>query len=544
MSRDEFSDSSVVKLPFASTAVQGGSMNQYKAEVIVVGGGLSGLSAAKLLREQGVDVVVLEARDRVGGRTFTIQNDKVRYVDLGGAYVGPTQNRLLRLAREFGVKTFLTNEVEDLAFFSRGSMKRFRGTFPPMGGLLSWLDMNNLFRTIDQLGEEIPLDAPWTAPHAAEWDSMTMQQFFDKHCWTRAANSFGREFIEVNVTSEPYEVSALWFLWYVKGAGGSFRIFGTTNGGQERKFVGGSQQISIKMAEKIGNDRVLLNHPVSKIEHKPSEVVVQDVNGNRYTAKYAIIAAPLPIQNKIIYDPPLPSLRNQLLQRAPMGSVIKTFMYYSTPFWRRKGLCGSSAIDDKDGLVGFTLDHVMPDGSHPALMGFILADKARRYVELTPDERKSRIAHLYSKVFQTDEALHPVHYEEKDWLGEQWSGGCYTTMMPPGFLTKFGSYLRRPIGRMYFAGTETATQWSGYMDGAVQAGERAAREILHTMGKIRADQIWQAEPEDMEVKARPFDVSFWESNAPSVPGLLKLLGFTSLLSAAGAGGFVYYKYLR
>nr|UXK97412.1 monoamine oxidase [Haliotis discus hannai] len=544
MSRDEFSDSSVVKLTFASTAVQGGSMNQYKAEVIVVGGGLSGLSAAKLLREQGVDVVVLEARDRVGGRTFTIQNDKVRYVDLGGAYVGPTQNRLLRLAREFGVKTFLTNEVEDLAFFSRGGMKRFRGTFPPMGGLLSWLDMNNLFRTIDRLGEEIPLDAPWTAPHAAEWDSMTMQQFFDKHCWTRSTKTFMTMFVNVNVTSEPTEVSALWFLWYIANCGGMNRIFSTENGGQERKFVGGSQQISIKMAEKIGNDRVLLNHPVSKIEHKPSEVVVQDVNGNRYTAKYVIIAAPLPIQNKIIYDPPLPSLRNQLLQRAPMGSVIKTFMYYSTPFWRRKGLCGSSAIDDKDGLVGFTLDHVMPDGSHPALMGFILADKARRYVELTPDERKSRIAHLYSKVFQTDEALHPVHYEEKDWLGEQWSGGCYTTMMPPGFLTKFGSYLRRPIGRMYFAGTETATQWSGYMDGAVQAGERAAREILHTMGKIRADQIWQSEPEDMEVKPRPFNVSFWESNAPSVPGLLKLLGLTSLLSAAGAGGFVYYKYLR
>ncbi|XP_046568745.1 LOW QUALITY PROTEIN: amine oxidase [flavin-containing]-like [Haliotis rubra] len=346
-------------------------------------------------------------------------------------------------------------------------------------------------------------------------------------CCFRGGCYVGRELVQINVCCEPNEVSLLALLWYMKSAGGTSRINGTENGAQERKFIGGSQQISIKMAEKIGNDRVLLNHPVSKIENKTTEVIAQDVNGNRYTAKYLIVASPLPIQNKIIYDPPLPSRRNQMLQRAPMGSVIKTFMYYSTPFWRRKGLCGSSAIDDEEGLVGFTLDHVMPDGSHPALMGFILADKARRYVELTPEERKSRIAHLYSKVFQTDEALHPVHYQKG---------------LP--MKIRFFSDLRKPIGRMYFAGTETATKWSGYMDGAVQAGERAAREILHTMGKIRADQIWQTEPEDAEVKPRPFDSSFWERNAPSVPGLLKLLGVTTLFSAAGAGGYAYHKYFR
>ncbi|XP_041355941.1 amine oxidase [flavin-containing]-like isoform X2 [Gigantopelta aegis] len=351
-------------------------------------------------------------------------------------------------------------------------------------------------------------------------------------------------FIEVNVTSEPYEASLLWFLWYIAACGGINRIFGITNGGQERKFVGGSMQISEGLAKKLGNEKVLLKSPVTKIEQKAHEVVVQDLNGKQFSAKYVIVATPLPLQQKIVYEPPLPSRRNQLIQRLPMGSVIKTFMYYNTPFWRKKGCCGSAAIDDQDGLIGFCLDDVKPDGSHPAIMGFILADKARKYCDLTKEERKKRISELYSKVFQTDEALNPIHYEEMDWLAEQWSGGCYTTMMPPGFLTKFGREIRKPIGRLYFAGTETATYWSGYMEGAIQAGERAGREILAEMGKIRSDQIWQDEPEDKEILPHPFETSFWERHAPSVPVFLCLTTTALLVGGGVAGTLVYHKYFR
>uniref|UniRef100_K1QSR4 Amine oxidase n=1 Tax=Magallana gigas TaxID=29159 RepID=K1QSR4_MAGGI len=139
--------------------------------------------------------------------------------------------------------------------------------------------------------------------------------------------------------------------------------------------------------------------------------------------------------------------------------------------------CGIASIDDDAAMVEFTMDDINPDGKHPVLMGFVLADKAKRFVAMTLEERKEKTCRLYAKVFQSDEALHPIHYEEKNWLGEQWSGGCYTAMMPPGFLTNFGEEIRRPEGNLYFAGTETATQWSGYMEGEVQAGERAAREI-------------------------------------------------------------------
>lgn len=508
--------------------------------VIVVGGGLSGLSSAKLLHDQGVSVLLLEARDRVGGRTFTIFNDKVKYVDLGGAYVGPTQNRLLRMAREFNVKTFFTNENEDLVMFHKGISHKFRGAFPKMN-FLARLDMNNLLRLMDQMAEEIPISEPWKAPKAREWDTMTMKDFYDKVIWTKTCRTFADLFVNVNVTVEPYECSLLWFLNYVPRCGGTNRIFSTTNGGQERKFEGGSQQISKAIAKYLG-DRVLLEHPVCKITQNEREVIVKDINGREFKAQYVIMASPVSLQNQINFTPTLPTLRNQLLQRIPMGTVIKTFLYYDRPYWREKGMCGSSAIMEEGSIIGFTLDDVKPDGSHPALMGFILATNAHHYIKLTREQRRDRIAKLYAKVFQCEQLAHPIHYEEKNWAEEKYSGGCYTAMLPPGFLTVFGEELRKPVNRCFFAGTETATQWAGYMEGAIQAGERAAREILCEMGKIGKHEIWQDEPEDSEVKARPFEETFFERHMPSVPGFLRASGFSLTMIAVAAAAFWYLQY--
>ncbi|XP_068602341.1 amine oxidase [flavin-containing] [Brachionichthys hirsutus] len=509
-------------------------------DVIVVGGGISGLSAAKLLKANGLNPVVLEARDRVGGRTFTVRNKETQWVDLGGAYVGPTQNRILRLAHEYGIKTYKVNMLGDLVHYVNGKPYPFTGSFPPMWNPFVWLDFNNLWRTMDKMGAEIPREAPWAAPRAEEWDKMSMLELFEKICWTSTARHFATLFVNVNVTSEPHEVSALWFLWYVKQCGGTMRIFSTSNGGQERKFVGGSGQISECIAKELG-ERVKLESPVYSIDQSGGAMLVKTLKNETYQARYVIMATPPTLNMKIHFKPELPPLRNQLIQRVPMGSVIKCMVYYRENFWKKRGYCGIMVIEDDDAPIGLTLDDTKPDGTAPAIMGFILSSRCRTLTSLTKEERLKKICEIYARVLGTDEALHPVHYEEKNWCEEEYSGGCYTAYFPPGILTQYGKVLREPLGNLYFAGTETATEWSGYMEGAVEAGERAAREVLCSMGRIHQSLIWQKEPECLDVPALPFHTTFFEKNSPSVGGLLKFVGVSTLLCAATTAGLMAYK---
>uniref|UniRef100_A0A3P9HRR4 monoamine oxidase n=1 Tax=Oryzias latipes TaxID=8090 RepID=A0A3P9HRR4_ORYLA len=260
---------------------------------------------------------------------------------------------------------------------------------------------------------------------------------------------------------------------------------------QERKFLGGSGQISEGMTKRTGD-----------------LVVVETVNKETYMVSRQ--------RNPIL-------VHRMSFVHVPMGSVIKCMVYYKEKFWRKKSYCGTMVIEEEGAPIGLTLDDTKPDGTVPAIMGL------------------KRICEIYSRVLGSEEALHPVHYEEKNWCEEEYSGGCYTAYFPPGILTQFGKVLREPVGRLFFAGTETATEWSGYMEGAVQAGERAAREIMCAMGKIHLNQVWQTEPESMDVPALPFHTTFWERNLPSVGGLLRFMVVSSFLSVAAAAGFVAYK---
>ncbi|XP_066212219.1 amine oxidase [flavin-containing] A [Saccopteryx leptura] len=505
-------------------------------DVVVIGGGISGLSAAKLLAEHEVNVLVLEARDRVGGRTYTIRNKYVDYVDVGGAYVGPTQNKILRLSKELGLETYKVNVNERVVQYVKGKTYPFRGAFPPVWNPIAYLDYNNLWRTLDNMGKEIPADAPWDAPHAEEWDKITMKELIEKICWTQTAKQFASLFVNINVTSEPHEVSALWFLWYVKQCGGTTRIFSVTNGGQERKFVGGSGQVSEKIMNLLG-DRVKLRHPVASIDQTGDNIIIETLNHEVYQCNYVIIAIPPTLISKIHFSPEMPTERNQLVQRLPMGAIIKCMMYYKEAFWKKKDYCGCMIIQDEEAPISITLDDTKPDGSLPAIMGFILARKAVQLAKLHKDERKRKICELYAKVLGS-EALQPVHYEEKNWCEEQYSGGCYTAYFPPGIMTRYGRVIRQPVGRIYFAGTETATHWSGYMEGAVEAGEREARSILNVLGKVAKQEDFE-EPESEDVPATEITHTFLERNLPSVPGLLKIIGFSTSVTALC---FLAYKF--
>lgn len=358
---------------------------------------------------------------------------------------------------------------------------------------------------------------------------MTYQDFCDKICYTKQGRAIANTILELILVSSTYESSLLWVLWYTKLCQGTMRMLNVTNGGQERKFIGGSQQISERIAARLG-DAVKLKSPVVNIVQLNGGVIVKTLTGKTYKANFVILAIPPILQMKIHYDPPLPIIRNQMIQRCPMGSVMKCIFYYKTQFWRKKGFCGSTLVDtDEENPISATFDDTKPDGSYPALIGFVGADKVRKLTNLSREERKEKFSKCLYNIFGLKEFKQPIHYEEFNWMAEQYSGGCYTAMFPPGFLTRYGKILRDPVGRLFFAGTETATTWTGYMEGAIQAGERAAREILYKMGKIKKEDIWQTEPPAKDIVDIPFKRTWWERNQPSVPGFYCLVGCTIVL---------------
>lgn len=506
-----------------------------KFQVIVIGAGLSGLSAAKWLQESGIDVLVLEARGRVGGRTFTKKDSKIKYADFGGSYIASNQYHLLSLAKELGVETYAINDDLKSIYFSEtgGRQLYSKCGHPKFYNPFAYLDHNHFFRTVDEFCREIPSEAPWMAPKAEQWDKITVREFSEKLLWTRATKELVEVLCDSFIASGAYESSLLWFLWYAKLCNGTRRIFFSTGGDPEMKFVGGSQQISEKIATKLGN-RVLLNKPVCEIDQRGKTVIVSTLDGCEYEADYVILSIPPPLQMKIHFIPTLPPLRNQMIQRIPMGSVYKIHVYYKRNFWREKGMCGASlVVGSEEHPVAFTLDDTKPDGTLPAITGFIVADKARRLCDKTQEERKNLIIKSFAKIFNSPEALEPEHYEEYNWMTDQYSGGGYTVTFPPGCLTMYGKILREPVDRVYFAGSETATMWLGYMEGAISAGKRAAREVLHAQGTISKDKIWYEEFQTEEGTLLATRMSFWERNLPSVTGFLKILSFGVALSVAG-----------
>ncbi|XP_014675035.1 PREDICTED: amine oxidase [flavin-containing] A-like [Priapulus caudatus] len=459
------------------------------------------------------------------------------YTDFGGAYVGPTQNRVLRLAKELGLTFYYVNEKELSIDYRKGKRRMYQGTIPPVWNPLVLLDLNNVMREVDAFAKLVPVDAPWSAERAVEWDSMTVKEYISKACWFSCTASVMRLAVSSLLTSEPHELSFLSFLWYIHSGQGILRMANITNGAQERKFVGGAQQLSERMAERLGT-RVKLSQPCIRVEQTQNgDYIITTKNNDHYRANHIISAVPQALLNRIEFIPTLPPLKIQLIQRIPMGSIIKTMTFYKTAFWRDYGCCGS--VISHNGPVVYCIDDTKPDGSFPCIMGFVVADRARELCGTTPEERKKTICKHYVESFGMKEFMHPVNYAEKNWMEEEYSGGCYTSGMPPGVLTKYGRVLREPFGDIYFAGTESATYWSGYMEGAIQAGERAAREVLAAMGTENPSNIDPIEPADADVSDTFIGPSRLELMLPSLGALLTL----SSIGGAVIACAVAYKYI-
>jgi monoamine oxidase len=442
-----------------------------RVDVVVVGAGLAGLSAASDLVQAGHSVAVLEARDRVGGRTLNYALGGGKVVEVGGEWVGPGQDRILARAHSFGIKTFKTytqgNQVLDYA----GKLTHFTGLIPPLPQPDAD-DFGQLLATIIKLEATIPLDQPWTAPNGAALDSQTLETFKLANSSTLGARFLLDLATKAVFAAEPRDLSLLHALFYMNSGQGILNLTSTAGGAQDSRLVGGSQLVSIRMAERLGS-RVVLGAPVRSIGQSSSGVVVAGDQGS-WRGKHVIVALAPTLAGRIDYAPALPALRDQLTQRVPQGSVIKFEAVYPKPFWRAAGLNGYSNSDRPP--VRFTYDNSPPSGTPGVLLGFVTGEDARRLGTQGAAARRRSVLACFVRLFGSA-AAKPQTLIEHNWSNELWTRGCYAGYMPPGVWSDFGSALRAPVGRIHWGGTETSEVFNGYMDGAVRSGERAASEV-------------------------------------------------------------------
>lgn len=447
-----------------------------RVDVLVVGAGLSGLAAARVLAAAGREVLVLEARDRVGGRTLNHSIGNGHVVEVGGEFVGPTQDRILALAQAVGVETFLVyNEGSDVEIIGGQRSLYPAATGVPTDPRTQRL-LVDLLAKLDPIAKEVGPAAPWRAKRAKELDHTTFAEFARPFVGNRL-----RPILEAVNNSvwgvDSDQLSLLYVASYAAAAGDAqnpgslFRLVSTAGGAQEQRFVGGSQLVAQRVAEQLG-DRVLLRTPVTGLALTGSGARVY-AEQRVIDAERVIVAVPPPLA--LEFTRGLSQRRAKLLAGMHMGHLIKSEAVYPAPFWRAEGLSGQGISDE--GIASVPFDNSPPDGSVGVLFGFTGGRAADRLARLPAGERRRLVLERFRQ-YVGDMALSPTQFVEHDWRSAKWTRGCPTGIPRPGILSRYGDTLRAPIGPVHFAGTETSDYWQGYMDGAVRSGERAARETL------------------------------------------------------------------
>lgn len=446
------------------------------ALVIVIGAGLAGLSAARVLVAGGLDVTVIEARGRVGGRTEGGRCADGTPIELGGQWLGPTQTRMYELVGELGLETFPTyNEgrhVVDLAG-KRSTMASKKGAVPRLSPFVL-ADLGQGLARFARLARTVPLDEPWRARRARQLDRETFDTWIHRNLRTRLGREYFHIATEAVFSAEASDMSALHAAFYAHSGGDFETLLAVDQGAQQDRIAGGSIRISEAMANELG-ERVVLDQPVRTVAHSGSGIRVTTRTGADFEGDHVIVTLPPTLAGRLEYSPGLPSWRDQLTQRLPAGSVIKLYCIYDQPFWRADALTGQAASDV--GPVKITFDNSPPSGTPGVLMGFIEGNDGREWARRSLEERKAAAIDCFVRYFGP-QAGSPIEYLERDWMAEEFSRGCYGAHFTPGVWTAYGPALRAPIGPIHWAGAECSPVWNGYMEGAVRSGESTAREIL------------------------------------------------------------------
>ena len=454
-------------------------------DVLILGAGYAGLAAARHLRSRGRKIAVIEANDRVGGRARDRTLGDGRRVELGGQYIVPDQTRVRELARELGLEPYASWNEGDWFLGFQGRVGRYRSS--PARCLVDDLGQPPAVRseieaTVQELTElylSVPAATPWLHPKAVEWDGVTFESWLEGRVKTKPARRFFSLATNQAFSTEPAEISLLQMLWFLKTSHG---LPGWALGGpQADRLDGGTGLLAERLAEGLGKD-VLLGQPVQSVHQGDGTVSITTGRGT-YRASAALVCLPPHLTNTVRFDPPLPSDLYRAFDGLQAGMAIKVQAVYEVPFWRGDGWSGNGIAFE--GPQAFTFDNTPRAGTPGVLLGFISAAQATKWSRLPPERRKAAALGRWAEVFGKP-ALEPIDYFEMNWPAEPFIRAGHGCHFSPGVWKALGPALggeRMPrFGRVWWASSDLAKDWVGYLEGAIRAGEQAGREIDGDLG--------------------------------------------------------------
>ncbi|WP_204532686.1 flavin monoamine oxidase family protein [Arthrobacter tumbae] len=461
------------------------TMRIIESDVVVVGAGPSGLTAARELRKAGHSVTVLEARDRVGGRTHTDVIDGA-VLEIGGQWVSPDQEALIGLLDELVLETYSRyREGESVYIGADGKAIRYTGEMFPVSRRTS-AEMSRLIDELDRLAAQMDPKAPWEHPQARELDTVSF------HSWLRqqsgdeeACNNIGL-FIAGGMLTKPAHAFSTLQAVLMAASAGSFSHLVDEDFILDKRVVGGMQSVSERMAAELGDD-VVLNSPVRTLRWSEgqdgSTSVTAKSENVTVNARYAIMAVPPNLYSRVSYEPPLPRRQHQMHQHQSLGLVIKVHAVYETPFWREDGLSGTGF--SAGSIVQEVYDNTNHQDPRGTLVAFISDEKADAVFELSVEDRRRQILESIAG-FLGPKALQPEVYYESDWGSEEWTRGAYAASYDLGGLHRYAKHQLTPVGPIYWSSSDLAAEGYQHVDGAIRMGQLTARNITTALQKQRA----------------------------------------------------------
>ena len=450
-------------------------MNKIHRDVVVIGAGATGLTAAHRLREAGYSVIVLEARDRVGGRLLTDHIDGQLF-EIGGQWVSPDQTELIQTLANLGLKTYPRYREGDSIYIGADGRRRlFTGEIFPTGERTR-AEIERLIDVLDTLVADIDPAAPWAHPQADQFDRVSFASWLEAQTDDAEAQQNIALFIAAAMLTKPAHAFSLLQALLMAASAGSFSNLVDADFILDQRVIGGLQQVPLLLAEKLGGD-VLLEQPVTSLTWNDSAVTARTATLTVH-ARAAIVAVPPNLQSRIRFDPPLPRLRQQLHQHQSLGLVIKVHATYPTPFWREQGLSATAFSPYQ--LVHEAYDNTNYGETQGTLVGFVSDEKADAAFRMSPEERRSTILASLAAYYGT-QALQPSVYYESDWAAEEWTQGAYAASFDLGGLTRYGALQLEPVGPIRFGSSDVAAHGYQHVDGALRVGRRLADETTQSL---------------------------------------------------------------